>query len=101
MPGQVQRDTGLVALAGEALGGAHEGFQLGGLGAQLAEQPDTTDGFGGLVGEQRQEGDILLREGVEAVGIAVHHADHVPHELHGHGEFRADALTDLDVARIL
>ena len=101
MPGQIQRDTGLVAFPGEPLGGAHERFQLRGLGAELPEQPDAADGLRGFVGEQREERDVLLREGIEPVGIAVHDADHVPHELHRDGQLGTDALPDLDVTRIL
>ena len=101
MPGQVQRDAGLVTFPGETLGGAHKRFQLGGLGAKLPEQPDTTDGLRGFVGQQREESDVLFGERVEPVGIAVHDTDHVPHEFHRDGQFGTDALPDLDVTRIL
>jgi hypothetical protein len=58
--------------------GAHERFELGGLGTELTEEPDAADGLGSFVREQRKEGDVLLGEGVEAVGVAVHDADDVP-----------------------
>ena len=43
----------------------------------------------------------MLTESIQTIGIAVHHADDIPHEFHGDREFRADTLTDLDVTRIL
>jgi hypothetical protein len=101
VPRQVLRDAGLVAFAREALRGAHEGLELRRLGTELPEQPDAADGLRGLVGQQRQEGDVLLGEGVEPVGVAIHDADDVAHELHRDGEFGADAFAELDVARIL
>ena len=101
MAGKVLRDAGLIAFTGETLRGADQRLELRRLGTQLAEQPDTADRLGSFVRKQGEEGDVLLGKSIESIGVAVHHADDVAHELHGNGEFRADTLTELDVARIL
>ena len=100
MAGKVERDAGFIALAGEALRRTHQGFELRGFGTELAKEPDPADGLGGLVGQQGKERHILFTEGIEPVGITVHDADHVPHQLHRDRQLGPDALTDFDVARI-
>ena len=85
----------------EALRRPDQRFELSRLGTQLAEQPDTADGLGRLVGQEGKESEVLLTESIQTIGVAVHHADDIAHEFHGDGEFRADTLTDLDVTRIL
>ena len=101
MAGKILRDARLIALTGEALRRTDQRFELSRLGTQLAEQPDTADGLGRFVGQESEEREVLLAESIQTIGIAVHHADDIPHEFHGDGEFRADTLTDLDVTRIL
>ena len=51
MPSQVRRNARLIPFPGQFLRGTDERLQLGGLGTQLPQQPDSTDGLGGLVGQ--------------------------------------------------
>ena len=83
----------------EGLAGGDEGFELPGLAAEVAEEPEALHDAGGFGGEVFEEREVGGGEAAEAVALEIEHADDLIVVDHGGGHLAAGGGAHGDVAR--
>ena len=87
-------------LGDEGLARRDEGFELAGLALQVLEEPEATEGAGGLVGERGELREIGRRESVSTVMIEEDDAEDVFIGAQGCGHLALHAGVDRPVASV-
>jgi len=87
-------------LGNEALAGGDEGLELAGLDAELPDEPEAADDFGGFGGEEGEDFLLFVAESGFKFAVDVDDADDEALDDHGDGHFGADGVLELVVAGI-